>query len=243
MALPLETQSGKLKLNKMWSFEFFPIAHGHITNRRRARALGVDDDEWKALTFGRNKKKLGKYCWKMSLIISCLNPPHCWASAYLMQYTRAWAAAVEVMMMHAHSFFCFEHFTGAIHSPLAQSRVSQPTNESRLVDAERDSIAITLLNYHYYCSATRDSQLEFECQNSPSAVFFLCHNLPTPNSRAFLTFSSWAPQICAPSTHRYRDEWASAECNATQSHSHPEKKSRVWSIKILFMFHVLCKMS
>lgn len=44
-----------------------------------------------------------------------------------------------------------------------QSRVSQPTRRFK-----RDSIAITLLNYHYYCLNARDS-VRVECRDSQAA--------------------------------------------------------------------------
>lgn len=202
-------------------FRVFPhCTRSYNESSARARALGVDDDEWKALTFGRNKKNWGKYCWKMSLIISCLNPPHCWASAYLMQYTRAWAAAVEVMMMHAHSFFCFEHFTGKAHSPLAQSRVSQSMPREIQLQSHY-WITIIIVQQH----ETPSSSLSVK--TPPAQFFHLCHNLPTPNSRTFLTFSSWAPQICAPSTHRWRwmSERRMQRCFTISLSSREEKQS------------------
>lgn len=46
-------------------FRVFPhCTRSYNESSVRARSLGVDDDEWKALTFGRNKKKTGKILLK-----------------------------------------------------------------------------------------------------------------------------------------------------------------------------------
>lgn len=184
------------------------------------------------LTFGWKLEKTLLKNVINNLSLSVLQSSH-FHAAYLMQATRN--NPTEVMDDACTFLLLFR--ISLSHSLLAKP-VHHIVDESASISCQsaelllaarrferRDSIAITLLNYHYYCSNTRDSLVsasrESWVSRLPESSSAFCQPPQLPNSRAFLTFSRLL-------LHRERERYVLNEwirCTmSTQSHSHPEKK-------------------